>query len=60
MAVTAVKAVDAATAHLPLPEAYAAMRGGRIPAYDRVLASEDMQEGPRAFAAKRPPVWRGR
>lgn len=27
---------------------------------DMVFASEDAKEGPRAFAEKRPPVWRGR
>jgi enoyl-CoA hydratase/carnithine racemase len=30
--------------------------------YDRaeaMLASEDAKEGPRAFAQRRPPVWRG-
>jgi enoyl-CoA hydratase len=26
---------------------------------DPVFASADAQEGPRAFAEKRPPVWRG-
>ena len=26
---------------------------------DRMLASADAVEGPRAFAEKRPPVWRG-
>jgi hypothetical protein len=25
-----------------------------------VFASDDAKEGPAAFAAKRPPVWRGR
>jgi enoyl-CoA hydratase/carnithine racemase len=25
-----------------------------------MLTSEDAEEGPRAFAEKRPPVWRGR
>jgi hypothetical protein len=29
-------------------------------AYRRMHASEDAKEGPRAFAEKRPPVWRGR
>ena len=28
--------------------------------YEAVYRSEDAQEGPRAFAAKRPPVWKGR
>jgi enoyl-CoA hydratase len=26
----------------------------------RIFATEDAAEGPRAFAEKRPPVWRGR
>jgi enoyl-CoA hydratase/carnithine racemase len=28
--------------------------------YEAVYGSEDAQEGPRAFAEKRPPIWRGR
>jgi enoyl-CoA hydratase len=27
---------------------------------DRVFATEDAKEGPRALAEKRPPVWQGR
>ena len=33
---------------------------GKYPAYAAWRASADAQEGPRAFAEKRPPVWRGR
>jgi crotonobetainyl-CoA hydratase len=47
---------------LPLPEAFANLRhpAGSLPAYERMLVSEDFLEGPRAFAEKRLPVWRGR
>jgi crotonobetainyl-CoA hydratase len=36
------------------------MRSGDLTAYTRMLGSEDAVEGPRAFAEKRPPEWRGR
>ena len=32
----------------------------RFPAAERMLASEDAKEGPRAFAEKRRPNWQGR
>jgi crotonobetainyl-CoA hydratase len=32
----------------------------RYPAADRLFKSEDLKEGPRAFAEKRKPVWQGR
>ena len=39
---------------------FAQMRQGRFPLYRRALDSEDAKEGPRAFAQKRPPIFRGR
>jgi crotonobetainyl-CoA hydratase len=60
LALAAVKEVVQATEGLGLPESYGELRSGRLAAYERMLTSEDAQEGPRAFAEKRPPVWRGR
>jgi crotonobetainyl-CoA hydratase len=60
LAVAAVQEVLAATASLGLREAFARMRSGELAAYSRMLSSEDAVEGPRAFAEKRPPHWRGR
>jgi len=60
LAVQAVKQVLRMTEGLDVEQGYALMRSGKIDAYQRVLGSEDRLEGPRAFAEKRPPVWKGR
>ncbi|MFN8533158.1 MAG: enoyl-CoA hydratase/isomerase family protein [Dehalococcoidia bacterium] len=41
---------------------YALVRGSRVYQHHsrRIAESEDAKEGPAAFAAKRPPVWKGR
>lgn len=59
LATRAVKAIVQATEGLALEEAYAFLRGGKIPTYDEMLESGDAKEGPRAFAEGRPPAWRG-
>ncbi len=60
LAVAAVKEIQAATASLSVREGYALLRSGRLAAYEAMLSSEDAEEGPRAFAERRPPTWRGR
>lgn len=57
LAVSAVLEAIQAVGHLPLREAYRALR--EVPAYQAMLRSEDAREGPRAFAEGRDPVWRG-
>jgi crotonobetainyl-CoA hydratase len=59
LAVQAVKEVLQATEHQPLAEAYRTLRDGSLPGYRTMLQSADAQEGPRAFAEKRAPQWRG-
>ncbi len=60
LAVAAVKEIALATEDLTLTETLAMLHDGRLPSFDRVYCSEDAKEGPRAFAEKRKPVWRGR
>ncbi|MCP4360019.1 MAG: crotonobetainyl-CoA hydratase [Chloroflexi bacterium] len=60
LAIAAVKEVTRATETLDIEACYALMRSGTLYAYETMLASEDAQEGPRAFAEKRDPVWQGK
>jgi enoyl-CoA hydratase/carnithine racemase len=56
LAVKATKQVIQASRDWPAAEAFERQR----PIADAVRASEDAGEGARAFAEKRPPVWRNR
>lgn len=58
LAISALKEVTSATEHLAVHEAYSVLGDG-LPTYERMLSSHDAQEGPRAFAENREPVWKG-
>ncbi len=58
MSIRASKAVVRLGREAPLPVAYAEQM--RLPATRALLASQDLREGPLAFAQKRPPQWKGR
>jgi crotonobetainyl-CoA hydratase len=60
LAVAAVLELLDATETGSVRDGYAALRSGRLPRYAAMLGSEDASEGPAAFAARRPPVWKGR
>ncbi len=60
LAVAAVLEITEATAAVSLDEGYRRLRGGDLPSYQTMLASEDALEGPRAFAERRAPRWQGR
>jgi len=59
LATRAVMAIVAATEGMTVEQGFQALRDGGIPAYDRAMGSADAEEGARAFAEGRDPVWRG-
>ena len=59
LAVAAIKEILRATAATGIEDGYAQLRRGDLPRYRAMLTSDDVQEGPRAFAEKRAPRWTG-
>ncbi len=60
LSISAIKEMARLTENLSLAETLSLQRSGGLERYDRVQGSDDAKEGPRAFAEKRAPVWRGR
>ena len=59
LSLASIKAITRATQGMELEQAYTHMRK-EVPAYQKMLHSEDASEGPNAFAEKREPHWQGR
>jgi crotonobetainyl-CoA hydratase len=60
LALTAARDILRATEGVEVEQGYTLMRSGAIPSYRAMLASDDVLEGPRAFAEGRAPEWKGR
>ncbi len=60
LALQATKEAVRHTMHMSVPDCFRTLRGGGLPIYSRMLASDDAKEGPRAFAEKRKPRFTGR
>jgi crotonobetainyl-CoA hydratase len=56
----AIKEVARESEGMPYQQAMAMVTRRKFPTVDRLYGSADVQEGPRAFAEKRKPVWQGK